>query len=688
MTEKAKTFEDITGIDTEEVKIPDMDRKQKKDFPKGIIVDEFDQINSMPSVAKKITDNVSIVEHDLSSVKTDGIPDKLEYVEDPPAARADNLTIKISGSAGKKILEDFNVSDIGNIDLQEAEEIASEDMLFLTESDLIVGLEEFELIPLVDTEKSDEKDDLQIVEKTVIEKEDEKTVVQNIPLSEKKLNQVTDEKGSDSVSKLELDPDGIEVEIIEEQVYGTQSNEVVEEEQPIIEETAPHKEERQDVFDMPLIVEDDSRQGLSTAESSKELTGISDAVIFTDEELVGKGFSTDTGLAGGVTSSDETVYDNDFFEKEESQQPLYSNDMPGDVSDTIIDEEAISVELTSLHESDKGENFSSEDEFLTDEPYEKFEKEILPDELQALEVIEDNVLFIDDIIIDKPDIEESVIFSGDSIEKLSSGYLDLSQVEGKILEEASESHVPDGRIIETSRFKEFDELAIDFEDDEYKYRDDELDFVENAIFEEDYTRYIYEIDELYHIQGHKDISSAREILGLDSEDLNLIDDKLFGHEYININLDEIFNLIREETYAGALKGERFCNYLLPGGDTFLSNEKASIEEDISARGALIFEEDIHQIKEKLGRAVASEEKKNVSVTEEVFDITEKIVIIEDDLDVDRFVKELPDEKQDDMKHLLKYLDGLFEKLPEEVIKKFADSEYFDVYSKVLNKMGI
>jgi hypothetical protein len=51
-------------------------------------------------------------------------------------------------------------------------------------------------------------------------------------------------------------------------------------------------------------------------------------------------------------------------------------------------------------------------------------------------------------------------------------------------------------------------------------------------------------------------------------------------------------------------------------------------------------------------------------------------------------REFPDEKQDDLKKLMKYLDGLFEKLPEDVVRNFADSEYFDIYVNVLNDMGV
>jgi hypothetical protein len=72
----------------------------------------------------------------------------------------------------------------------------------------------------------------------------------------------------------------------------------------------------------------------------------------------------------------------------------------------------------------------------------------------------------------------------------------------------------------------------------------------------------------------------------------------------------------------------------------------------------------------------------------VTDITDRVVILEDASDVDRFLEEFPKKKQTSIKMMLKYLDGLFEKLPEEIIKKFAGSEYFDLYLKVLNELGV
>ncbi len=155
-------------------------------------------------------------------------------------------------------------------------------------------------------------------------------------------------------------------------------------------------------------------------------------------------------------------------------------------------------------------------------------------------------------------------------------------------------------------------------------------------------------------------------------------------------------------------------------------ERDSIESDVSSGSALIFEEDIHDITEQLAKrsgktedeirelvertfgaddlmespthetqAVAGDEKAGLTSAAgesappaELFDITDRVVILDSEADVDRFVKEFPSGKQMNIKMLLKYLDGLFETLPEEIIKKFASSEYFELYLKVLNELGV
>lgn len=52
------------------------------------------------------------------------------------------------------------------------------------------------------------------------------------------------------------------------------------------------------------------------------------------------------------------------------------------------------------------------------------------------------------------------------------------------------------------------------------------------------------------------------------------------------------------------------------------------------------------------------------------------------------VQGLPEETRENMKRILGYLDGLFEDLPEEKVKEFANSEYYDLYNKLFKELGI
>ncbi len=74
--------------------------------------------------------------------------------------------------------EDFKIEDIGKIDLNEAEAIANEDILFITEAELIEDLEEFNIIPLKDGKYADSafteiQKDVEIESSTAVITEDE-----------------------------------------------------------------------------------------------------------------------------------------------------------------------------------------------------------------------------------------------------------------------------------------------------------------------------------------------------------------------------------------------------------------------------------------------------------------------------------------------------------------------------------
>ncbi|HOU83647.1 MAG TPA: hypothetical protein PLA54_08715 [Spirochaetota bacterium] len=118
----------------------------------------------------------------------------------------------------------------------------------------------------------------------------------------------------------------------------------------------------------------------------------------------------------------------------------------------------------------------------------------------------------------------------------------------------------------------------------------------------------------------------------------------------------------------------------------LSNaEFEEIENDISSNKSVIIEENIEDIKTELVAMNLSDKKDS---EEEIADITDRIVFLDDENSLNGILSGMGEKKSADMKKLLAYLDGLFEKLPEDTVKKFAGSEYFDLYIKVLNDLGV
>ena len=47
-----------------------------------------------------------------------------------------------------------------------------------------------------------------------------------------------------------------------------------------------------------------------------------------------------------------------------------------------------------------------------------------------------------------------------------------------------------------------------------------------------------------------------------------------------------------------------------------------------------------------------------------------------------------DMDKDEMRKLLAYLDDLLSALPDKEIKKFSDSEFFELYGRILDRLGI
>ena len=584
-----------------------------------------------------------------------------------------DFLVKIPEEIKNRLPEDFNFNDIGSIDLKEAEAIANEEILFLTEDDLIEGLEDFDLIPL--------KDELPVKEETVPEKKKESTFPAT--LKKEKLPDI----------KIKLSPgedasliDKVHETVIEEKKKPSAAGII----KSIQEDIKPSE-----VTDAPKTGEKETLSGVAFQETGSATDTLSQIPRDPGDSLAGKIESWE----GKKTGSPES----DPF---------------------ILKSGAEIVEESSG------------------------EQEPIPEELKGIGSGRGNIVFFDDLPVDAP--SKSRHFDQNELEKATS---DIVEITGRNVKFLTETGIT--RAMESHRFltlmKESaaaqPDILIDFADFDYKYRDSELEFIDGAIFEEDYAKYIREIDDFFIGGTVKKSSAALEIFGMDQDEDGVIFDRMFGEDYRNVDLDKEVDLFRSDfgIIDLSITKERFFNYLLPSDESLTDFERLSIEEDISSRGAIIYEEDIEEVKRLFGREVAEpgaddtsiihgmkeddrfasefgieieitdhegnrleravkpdaitavpetprasgEETGRVAAEDEIIlDITDKIVILEDDLDIDRFVKEFPEKKASDLKGLLKYLDGLFEKLPESTIRNFANSEYFDLYVKILSDMGI
>lgn len=177
-----------------------------------------------------------------------------------------------------------------------------------------------------------------------------------------------------------------------------------------------------------------------------------------------------------------------------------------------------------------------------------------------------------------------------------------------------------------------------------------------------------------------DLAEAEKIA---REDIFLLseDDLIEELEQMDLTpLDELSSENRLNEGKKKLRSEIFSDL-----NQLSNTEFEEIENDISSNKSLIIEENLDDIKTELAAMNLSDKKDS---EEEIADITDRIVFLDDENSLNGILSGMGEKKSADMKKLLAYLDGLFEKLPEDTVKKFAGSEYFDLYIKVLNDLGV
>ena len=432
-----------------------------------------------------------------------------------PERKSGNLNI--SSAIKEKIPDDFNLEDIGAIDLQEAEKIANENILVLTEEDLIEGLDDFELVPLSD---DDQKEELAAPKREITRKAPEKHVIK--------------EKVKERVVKPET-----------------------------------------------VKFEDSSR-------SADEY----DAEISEAPGSAAKSESTSEISEGDIETAD-VINLNDLFDSDKSSIKSSEARTRSDLRRT---EQPTSLSKSALRSSlDRQQRAAAGTE---EERQEQVRMETLPDQFKALETSRRDVLFIDDSRVIKEKIDSNRIFEENDLEKITSDIIEVIEGKTKLYREADVDE--DKELVAhmlTGIAPVFEDLLLEFED-EYKYIDEEIDFIHTILTQDDYSDYIRYIDEYHGIKSKKEVSTAIDLVGLTRDEVGGVEEKLFSEEYKDVNLYEIFDFFKRD-YSGPGRASlsKDCTYILPTAESLLPEEKISIESDISSGSALIFEEDIDDIRE-------------------------------------------------------------------------------------------
>ncbi len=565
-----------------------------------------------------------------------------------PQRKSGELTIQIPEKVRKNLPKNFRMSDLTPVDLAEAEQIAREDILLLKEEDLIEELDAIDLVPL-----------------------DEEPNAGEIPVYEDDTS--FESSGEDLAGEVE-------------------SSTGVGNRESAGEVTVPAVE----VVEVEEVIEPVAE----TADLAHETVAVSKSVDRTAEDI------PEFKAPVNIINETETPAVEERPEAHARPILLEEENLPAADTEAISVEEERAIEIDALSEmpeSTRGENMAPGDvahiqltarpAFETPRPLEPQPaatempritvRESIPEGLAA-HAGEKNIYIIDDVAVEKEIQQSESIFEENNLEKITSGMVEVVEGESKYLREASTEEDQDQiAAIMSGTALAFEDLLIDFED-EYKFSDDETGFIDSSFVSDAFLKYdSAEVGMDPRRKRAKD-TIALEIFGLADHEISDIENGVFARDFKGIDLTEVPRAAKPglDQAPEDYQLSRKYAYLGSSAENMNKAEKASVEEDLTGAEAVIFEENADDIR----RILANYRKKRKAPAGGVQDISDEIVIIEDSGDVERFAGTVSSEKRQNIKALLKYLDGLFEKLPEDVIRRFADSEYYNLYVKVLNEL--
>ncbi len=346
---------------------------------------------------------------------------------------------------------------------------------------------------------------------------------------------------------------------------------------------------------------------------------------------------------------------------------LLETELPKSDRITTENDNAVNDKLTSDHIDDTAQNFIPEYE---------------------LERIDD-IIYIDDEMSDTK--EDDISKSKDNSTIYSTEFRDLESVPSKLKTRDK------GTVVEPDNVADFALLG-----------DGDIEFIDNSIIKDDFGRFILEIDDYTGFKNSGQ-SEAEKLYGIETDELKEFENQMFSSEYEKQQYNDVDAVLSFFERSGP--EEKHTKYISNDEKSFDESEIISIESDITSANAIVIEEDVSDIYEELEIRYGSSDVESHSYSETlttdanveseihsgieeyhgtddgdiIIDITDSVIILEDYAEREKFTDRFPDKKED-LNKLFTYLDGLFEKLPEDVIMKFADSEYFDLYMKVINEM--
>ncbi len=582
-------------------------------------------------------------------IRTSELPAKEEIpVEEMPidempaqAAKAEDtsgLSITLPEDVAKSLSEEFDIHSLKPVDLREAEKIANEDILILREEDLIEELDAMDLIPIDDgapyfagaaPETKTTQAKSQTPDTSGAGKAPTPSDIPAPDVSPAAVLDVADDFPDKQLHDAEIT---------------TEAEEVVAE--------APREIEDE------LIAADDAQK-----ECAEDIAIEEPILLEADEHELREVQPSPVPRASAVEIIDE---------------------MPGDAS--MVVQSATSSSRPS-GEMDAAAEISIDADVHFEDAFEQQEhspvvREKIPDEF-AVASGRGRVLIIDDVAVEKTVNESESIFADGELEKTTVGLVDIVEGSARFIREASaEEDMEQMAAIMSGTAMAFEDLLVDFSE-EYKFKDEDVNFIDNVFIAESASLAGAFSDDERRRKKNR-LTPATEIFGLSDGELFEIETSVFTGEYKEIDLSTVqgalpagldqamadFDLVKNCRYVGASSSE------------IGPIEKQSIEEDVVAEQALVYEESVEDIR----RVLSNYRKTKKQHPDDVMDISDEIVIIDDKSDIERFADTFAPEKRENIKKLLQYLDGLFEKLPEDVIRKFAESEYYNLYMKIMKEL--